>query len=194
MSTTILYALNAERDSANNYIGNKVVEIDYLTAEVISRGLLAGFPAFQVGSSSFDQNSGSLLLVGLDTNSVKQMIIFDTHTNTWETGFVPETVSEIACDNYAFAQNTYGTASIEEKEPADLFIYPNPATTGFTLKMHSPASKFALKISDVNGTECFSGEIQNPETEFSTQFLAKGVYFITIQNRKSTHTKKLIIQ
>ena len=68
----ILYASNAEYDSAYNYTGNKVVEINHITGEVITRGLLAGFPLFPGGSSSFDQNSGSLLLVGFDTNFVER--------------------------------------------------------------------------------------------------------------------------
>ena len=190
----IIYALNAEYDSANNYNVSRVVEIDYLTGEVISRGQLAGFPGFVMGSSSFDQNSGSLLLVGFDTNSVEKMIIFNTYTNTYETGFVPGNVSEIVCDNYAFAQSAYGTVSINEQDKPYASIFPNPATSKFTLKMSSPADKFTLKIYNLTGRECFSGEIQNPETEISTELLAKGVYFVTLQNHQVIQTSKLIIQ
>ena len=85
----ILYASNAEYDSAFNYIGNKVVEINKTSGEVITRGVLAGFPWFVGGSSSFDQFSGSFMLVGIDTNNVQSMIVFDTYSNTYQTGFVP---------------------------------------------------------------------------------------------------------
>jgi hypothetical protein len=190
----ILYALNAEYDSANNYNVSRVVEIDYITGEVISRGLLSGFAGFVMGSSSFDQNSGSLLLVGIDTNNVLKMIAFDTYNNTYQTGFVPGSVSEIVCDNYAFAQNAYGTTSIDEKGLADVALFPNPATSKVTLKMNSSADKSTLKIYNVNGRELLSREIQNPETEISTEFLPKGVYIVTIQNHKSKQTKKLVIQ
>ncbi len=190
----ILYASNAEFDSANNYTGNRVVEIDCITGEVISRGLLYGFPYFLGGSSSFDQNSGSLLLVGFDTNFVERMIVFNTYTNTYETGYVPGSVSEIVCDNYSFAQSAYGTVSIDEKDPTEVSIFPNPATSKFTLKMNRSADKFSLKINNMNGRECFSGEIHHPETEISTEFLQKGVYFITLQNNKVLQTRKLIIQ
>jgi hypothetical protein len=190
----ILYALNAEYDSANNYNVSRVVEIDYITGDVVPRGLLAGFPAFVMGSSSFDQNSGSFLLVGFDTNFVEQMIVFNTNTNTYETGFIPGNVSEIVCDNYTFAQSAYGTVSVDKKDPEDVSIFPNPATSKFTLKMNRSADKFSLKINNMNGTECFSGEIQNPETEISTEFLEKGVYFVTLQNNKVLQTHKLIIQ
>jgi len=190
----ILYASNAEFDSANNYTGNRVVEIDCITGEVISRGVLYGFPWFLGGSSSFDQNSGSLLLVGFDTNFVERMIVFNTYTNTYETGYVPGSVSEIVCDNYSFAQSAYGTVSINEKNPTEVSIFPNPATSKFTLKLNSSAGKFSVKINNMNGRECFSGEIQNPETEISTEFLEKGFYFVTLQNNKVLQTHKLIIQ
>jgi hypothetical protein len=193
-ANNILYALNAQYDSANNYNVSKVVEIDYLTGEVISRGMLAEFPAFLVGSSSFDQNSGNLLLVGIDTSFVERMIVFNTLTNTYETGFVPGTVSEIVCDNYAFAQSAYGTVSIEEKESSEVSIFPNPATSMFTLKVNSSVDKFTLKIHTFSGRECFSGEIQNPETEISTELLGKGIYFVTLQNHTFLQTCKLIIQ
>jgi hypothetical protein len=188
-----LFASSAEYDSANNYNGNRVVEIDYITGAVTSRGLLTGFPAFQVGSSSFDQNSGSLLLVGFDTNFAKKMIIFNTYTNTYETGFVPGNVSEIVCDNHAFAQSAYGTLAIVEKDKPDVSIFPNPATSKFTLMTNISGDKSTLKISDINGRERFSVEIITPETEISTEFLTKGVYFVTVQNEKFRQTIKLII-
>jgi hypothetical protein len=190
----IIYASNAEYDSSFNYIGNKVVEINKITGEVITRGALAGFPMFVGGSSSFDQNSGSFLLLGIDTNNVLKMIAFDTYTNTYQTGFVPGSVSEIVCDNYAFAQNAYGTTSIDEKDHTDVALYPNPATTKFTLKVKRSGDKSILKIYNLNGGECLSREINKPETEISTEFLTKGVYVVTIQDQKSTQTKKLVIQ
>jgi hypothetical protein len=190
----ILYALNAEYDSANNYTGNKVVEIDYITGDVVPRGLLAGFPAFVMGSSSFDQNSGNFLLVGFDTNFVERMIVYNTNTNTYETGFVPGNVSEIVCDNYAFAQSAYGTVSTDEKDQPDVLLFPNPATTKFTLHSNGFENNAVVKMYNVYGRECYSGKIQNTETEISTEFLEKGVYFVAIQNHKSSHTKKLIIQ
>ena len=189
-----IYASNAEYDSSYNYIGNKVVEINKITGEVITRGLLTGFPWFVGGSSSFDQTSGSLLLVGIDTSNVLSMIAFDTYNNTYQTGFVPGSVSEIVCDNYAFAQSAYGTVSVDEQEKPDVTLFPNPATSKLTLKMTNSTDKLTLKIYDVNGRECASREIQNPETEISTEFLTKGVYLVIIQNQNSTQTKKLVVQ
>jgi hypothetical protein len=190
----IIYASNAEYDSAFNYIGNKVVEINKTTGEVITRGVLAGFPWFVGGSSSFDQFSGSFMLVGIDTNNIQSMIVFDTYNNTYQTGFVPGSVSEIVCDNYAFAQSAYGTTAIDEKDRSDVSIFPNPATNKFTLQLNGFDDNVILKIYNVNGKECFSGQIHNPETEVSTEFLSKGFYFVTLQNEKVLQTHKLIVE
>jgi hypothetical protein len=190
----ILYASNAEYDSAYNYTGNRVVEIDHITGEVISRGLLAGFPYYLAGSSSFDQNTGSFLLVGFDTNFAERMIVFNTYSNTYETGFVPGTVSEIVCDNYVFAQNAYGTTSIDEKDKPYVSIFPNPATSKFTLHLNGFEDSVTVKIYNVNGKECFTRQIHNPETEISTEFLSKGFYFLTVQNQKVLQTHKLMVE
>jgi len=191
----IIYASNAEFDSAFNYLGNKVVEINKTTGEVIARGALVGFPWFVGGSSAFDQYSGSLLLVGIDTNNVQRMIVFDTYNNTYQTGFVPGMVSEIVCDNYSFAQMAYGTAaSLDEKGHTEISIFPNPASDKFIVKNSNAVEKSTLKIYNLNGRVLLSREIQNTDTEISTNILPKGVYLVNIQNQNVTQTKKLVIQ
>ena len=77
-----------------------------------------------------------------------------------------------------------GLLSIDEKEKPDISIFPNPATSKFTLNVNGSEDNFIVKIYNVNGKECFSGQIHNPETEISTEFLPKGFYFVTLQNQK----------
>ena len=190
----IIYASNAEYDSSYNYIGNTVVEINKTTGEVITRGLLVGFPYFLASSSAFDQNSGSFLLVGFDSSFVQYMIVFDTYSNTYQTGYVPGFVSEIVCDNHDFALAKYGIVSVAEKDFAEISIFPNPATSKFTLKMNNSSDKSSLRIFNLNGKELLVREIQNPETEISTESLTKGLYIVTIQKQMSKRTKKLVIQ
>jgi hypothetical protein len=190
----ILYASNAAFDSSNNYIGNTVVEINKTSGQVINRGLLAGFPYFLASSSAFDQNSGSFLLVGFDSSFVQYMIVFDTYSNTYQTGFVPGFVSEIVCDNHDFALVKYGITSVAETDFNEISIFPNPATSKIILKMNSSEDKSVLKIFDLNGKESFSKEINHPETEISTEFLTKGVYFVVLQNKKGRQTQRVVIQ
>jgi hypothetical protein len=188
-----LFASNAEYDSSWNYAGNKVVEINITTGEVIERGLLAGFPYYLAGSSSFDQNSGNFLLVGFDTAFNQRMIVFNTMDNTFVTGYVPDMVSEIVCDNYSFAKKAYATTSVREEGTIDFTIFPNPVQDKFILNANVFADKPTFRIHDINGRECFTRQIQQSETEISTEFLSKGVYFVTLQNQNGIGSQKLIV-
>jgi len=190
----LLFASNAEFNSNGNYIGNKVVEINTTSGEIINRGALTGFPYYLGGSASFDQNTGSFLLVAFDTAFNQKMIVFNTLNNTFVTGFVPSNVSEIVCDNYSFAKSAYTGTSINEQDKLDFSIFPNPATNKFTMNIGQLTSNCTLKIHTLTGQECLSMQIQQPETEIPIQSLAKGVYMVTIQHEKGTKTKKLITQ
>lgn len=193
-ANNVLFASNAEYDAGGSYTGNKVVELNTTSGEVIERGVLTGFPYYLGGSSSFDQNSGSFLLVGFDTAFNEKMIVFNTLDNTFITGFVPDNVSEIVCDNYSFAKSAYTTTSIREQDKSDFTIFPNPATSKFMVNITGSSDSYTLKIHTLSGKECLSMQIQNPETEIPTESLSKGVYMVTLQNQKSTKTQKLIIQ
>jgi len=193
-ANNILFASNAEYNSGGSYTGNKVVELNTTSGEVIERGELTGFPYYLGGSSSFDQNTGSFLLVGFDTAFNEKMIVFNTLDNTFITGFVPDNVSEIVCDNYSFAKSAYTTTSIRGQDKSDFTIFPNPTTNKFVLKKSTFTDNSTLRICDMNGKEYLSRQIQHSETEISTESLTKGIYVVTIQNQKSTKTKKLIIQ
>ena len=83
----IIFARNATYDSSFNYTGSSIVEINKTTGDIITRGELTEFPYFVGGSSSFDQNTGTFLLVGIDTSNVVKMIAFNTYDNTYVSGF-----------------------------------------------------------------------------------------------------------
>jgi len=190
-----LYALNSRFDSTWNYSGSFVVEINKISGDVITRGLLAEFPYFVAGSSSFDQNSGSMLLLGIDTNNVSKMIIFDTYNNTYQTGFVPDNVSEIVCDNSAFARNAYSTTSVQDAESTEVKLYPNPAEERITL-LNLPASATEIQITILNST----GQLvlnqnykSSQQLELNVSALKPGNYLIQIKTDASIETRKLVI-
>jgi uncharacterized pyridoxamine 5'-phosphate oxidase family protein len=83
---------------------------------------------------------------------------------------------------------------MNEKEKPDMSIFPNPAISKFTLRVKGFEDNAIVKIYTVNGKECYSRQIHNPETEISTEFLPKGFYYVTLQNQKVRQTHKLIIQ
>jgi len=190
----ILFAANEEFDSGFAPTGRWIVEINTLTGEVIKRGSLAGFPYYLAGSSSFDQFSGTFLLVAFDSAFNERMLAFNTLDNTLVAGYIPSLVSEIVCDNYSFARSAYMTTSIPESTAAVFSIYPNPATQKITVSTGANEEEALLKISGISGREFLSMKLRQPVTEIATSQLPGGVYLVTLQSSQGVRSQKLVIR
>ncbi len=190
-----LYALNARFDSTWNYAGSYVVEIDKIAGDVITRGSLAEFPYFVGGSSSFDQNSGSLLLVGIDSSFAAKMIVFDTYTNSYQTGYVPGNVSEIVCDNSSFARSTYTTTSVRDIETTSLKLYPNPAGKTITLSdINTSAGEARVSIFSLNGQLVYEENVYvSSSVILDVSSLKSGTYLLKMVSNDRVETRKLIV-
>jgi hypothetical protein len=192
----LLFAMNATFDSLWNYTGNEVIEIGIETGEITTRGELEGYPYYLAGSSSFDQNSGSLLLVGFDTNFTERMIVFNTNDNTFVTGFVPGNVSEIVCDNALFALNNYIITRVGESESAVLTVFPNPATDRINISAGKGFSEdILIRIFSMDGRLAIQQEFQTTEkVEMDLGPLKTGTYLVKISSGNKVETRKLIIR
>ena len=189
-----IFALNSVFDSTGSITDFNVVEINTTSGEVSVRGQLNDYPYFVAGSSSFDQNTGSLLWVGIDTNFVQTMIVFNTNDNTYQTGFVPGSVSEIVCDNNTFAQNAYPVTAINEKTSESFGIFPNPATKKINIEISNISDDLVLNIYNLNGIVCLTERITRLNTELNIESLKQGIYILTLQDSKSLQKAKLIVQ
>jgi photosystem II stability/assembly factor-like uncharacterized protein len=79
----------------------------------------------------------------------------------------------------------------------DIKIYPIPAHTEFTIA-HNLATEGIIKLYDISGKEIqtlFEGDFgKNKEITFSTNGMLAGLYFIKLQTRLQSVTRKLIIK
>lgn len=173
---------------------NMIIEINKNTGEIIERGELTGFPYFLGGSSSFDQYTGSFLLVAFDSSFQEKMIVFDTYSNTYQAGFVPGVVSEIVCDNYSFALETYLTTSIQPQNKSIISVYPNPADERLTIEVNEMDKNGYYMISNLNGTLVAEGPVVQIKSEIQLQNFSKGIYFITLKNGSKIETRKIVVQ
>lgn len=191
----LIYAMNSSVDPSGNASDNVVVEIDKVTGKVAERGELSGFPYFLGGSSSFDQNSGSYLLVGFDRLFNQKMIVFNTYSNIFQTGFIPGSVSEIVCDNYNFAKAAYANTSIKKNEEnAVMMVFPNPALDYFTVKVKNLTDNSSIMVTSSDGKIVLSEKLMKNETIVPVADLSKGIYLITLISDYFRQTKKLVIQ
>ena len=99
-----------------------------------------------------------------------------------------------ALDIPAFAAQTYDlfisdATSIQNREYTSV-IYPNPATTDFTIEINSLKH---ISIFNSVGQEVYSENIQNNTTINKSEF-ANGIYIVEISDDNSVEQHKLIIK
>jgi hypothetical protein len=188
-----IYALNATYDSAFNYEGSNIIEIDKTTGDIIKRGELVEFPYFVGGSSSFDQNTGTFLLVGIDTSNVVKMIAFNTYEDNYVSGFVPDGVSEIACDNSIFVQNNYITTRVNEDKKIDFHLFPNPVLDKLTID-YPYTGKVTVQIISSYGKLVLAQDFNSTgKIEMNLSSFAPGFYMVNVISNGKTSSEKILV-
>lgn len=188
----IIFARNATYDSSFNYTGSSVIEINKTTGDIITRGELVEFPYFVGGSSSFDQNTGTFLLVGIDTSNVVKMIAFNTNDNTYVSGFVPGNVSEIACDNTAFVKFTYITTGVSEEQELTFNLYPNPVSEKLTID-HPSSGKVTVQLFSAYGKLVLEQNFTGTKIELNLEPLTPGIYMVKLTSEGKTESEKIVV-
>lgn len=184
-----LYGLMTTYDSTWAFSANSVAEIDYISGTVSKLGELTGFTGFVGGSSSFDQLTGSFLLAGVDTSLAIQMIVFNTYDSSFVTGYIPDGVSEIVCDNYAYTRSVYtsvdGHVGLQER----LKVFPVPARDQLSVELPGPGE---LRITDSNGDIVFSQQADDLHTVIRLAGIPAGFYIIESRNAEQISRSRFI--
>ncbi len=189
----IVYALNDTYDSLYNYTGRNVIEIDKLTGEIINRGELNEFPYYVSGSSSFDQNTSTFLLVAIDTTNQLKMVAFDTYSNTYISGFVPNLVSEIVCDNSIFAKTTYNPTGIEQELASNFKLYPNPVSEMLSIE-YTISGPVSVQIFSSLGTQVFVQDFTSGnKIDLNLASLTPGLYVVNLITEGQTASEKILV-
>jgi hypothetical protein len=191
-----LFALNFQYSASGTYLGSYVVEISLPSGDVITLAQLTGFNAFQAGSSSFDQNTGTFLLVAFDENFSEKMIAYNTYDNTRVAGYVPGGVSEIVCNNYSYALKTYLTTQVNETQKETVSLYPNPASLKVNLiNNQNTAEEMTTEIYSSGGKLMYSGKTTpSALTEINISAFSPGLYVVKTITGKKASVQKLIVE
>jgi hypothetical protein len=80
---------------------------------------------------------------------------------------------------------------VEENKTLSLSIYPNPASTQFTIETEINS---LINIYDLQGRLMFTGLNKNTNIQINTSNWAKGIYIVNCSNGGVSKTEKLIIQ
>ncbi|HTN47434.1 MAG TPA: T9SS type A sorting domain-containing protein [Flavipsychrobacter sp.] len=88
-----------------------------------------------------------------------------------------------------------GTTGVEELQALMANIFPNPATDQIHIELSSePVSNMTVTVMDVQGKKIQQVTASKPFIQLSVKNLQRGVYFVKIQAKDRSTTKKLIIQ
>jgi archaellum component FlaG (FlaF/FlaG flagellin family) len=146
------------------------------------------------GSSSFDQNTGSFLLVGIDTSNMAKMIVFNTYDNTYVSGFVPGNVSEIVCDNTNFVQLNYIATGVKTEPSFDFNLSPNPVSEKLTIN-HAFSGKVTVQLISANGNLVLVQDfIESSKIELNLASLTPGIYLVNLISAGKTVSEKIVVK
>jgi hypothetical protein len=176
-------------DSSWAFSVNSVAEIDYITGNVSVLSELTGITGYVGGSSSFDQLSGSFLLVGIDTSSSMQMIVFNTNDSSFVTGYIPEGVSEIVCDNYTYARGVYTSVDGDIALQGRLKVFPVPATDQLSVELPFQGE---MRIIDSYGRLIFTQHSGDLRPVISLAGIPAGLYIIESRNAEQISRTRFI--
>jgi len=109
----------------------------------------------------------------------------------WKNYIQPEGIQWFA---YSFLPKKNMTVTVEENENLDFMISPNPAKENINIKTKLSNSVITLSITNVLGEIVYSQKLIHTKTTLNTDQFSKGVYFVSIANKNSKTTKKMIIE
>ena len=117
------------------------------------------------------------------------------------TGWVDATGDTVSHDNpYTFTVNAditlvgtfrYDGVGIDEAEVSNVSLFPNPATSTFTV---SATSMKEATVIDLNGRTVMTQRTADGTATFDVSTLAKGTYFVRIVGEQATAVRKLVVK
>jgi hypothetical protein len=195
----ILYCVTPEYDSTFTNISWKIVETNVTTGVLTTRGNLTTFPyLIDLGSSVYDQNSGTLIITGPDNliSGGQRVVFFNTATNTYSVDSIPTPIFEIVCDNHVFAQTRYGAAaSNRDVSLSRLGFFPNPANRVIHLRPTDFENPIEITIQSLNGQRVLN-RLLRPMDGLSVDLeqIPAGVYMLQLRQGVQTSQHRLLVR
>jgi Secretion system C-terminal sorting domain len=122
------------------------------------------------------------------------MVAFDTYTNTYVSGFVPNLVSEIVCDNSNFAKEAYNTPTTVPELSGGFQLYPNPVTEILSIEPPTTGS-VVVQICTSTGKQVFAQDyLSANKIELNLSALSPGLYLINMIAGNQTVSEKILVQ
>jgi hypothetical protein len=190
-----LYGIFNDYDPVSQTSESALVEIDVLTGDVTPVADFSDYPYYQAGSSSFDQNTSSYLIIAFDTLFQGGLLVYDTFSDTLTVSFLPDGISEIVCDNYIFALNNYQITSVPEAFAESITLFPNPASRQFSVSGLEAGLNYRVRMYSASGLMVRQIEtITDIDNSINIQGLPTGIYLVVAESGSGRISGKLMIR
>jgi hypothetical protein len=191
--TDLLYTLSF----SDSIIPNLQIQlIDPLTGILTPEADFPGLNSYVMGTSCYDQETGSYVFLGGDSTGAFFTCIYNTLSNVLSVGILPSpNLGEFQCDNTSYAEMKYGLTNTQVPFISSFSIYPNPARDVLMIDLPAaPTSTYTLDILNVAG-ECIQTlSARSGPSLLDISLLPAGVYWIRIQESwTATQGAKLVV-
>ena len=178
---------NSETSTSTMNVGKLNPE----TGEITNLLNIAEISALQLFNRTYDQNTETLVFIGVNLDNEQRLYVYNTITNQISNEPLPQNLLlEIEADNYEYAQARYALG-ITEVLSTSLSILPNPAKDSFIVQFDGSDSEYELF--DLVGKSVQKGTVQSGQ-EINVDQLNKGVYVLNIKSESFNENKKVVIQ
>lgn len=148
------------------------------------------------GSVIWAENQGGLNDDGINdiTSDLFLNVYAAGYYNSSSISFSSYTLNNNGSSDFCLAKLLSPPSSVNENsnEEAQIIIYPNPSSSGFTISALSENS--TVSVLDVNGKEILRYEVTNSNMLFiDTQNIQSGLYFVRVLANESSSTHKLSV-
>ncbi len=89
---------------------------------------------------------------------------------------------------------TIGTIGIENTQPQEVCIYPNPSNGVFAIRYGNTQNPKQLMVTDCQGREIYSFTVSEKQTSLDLTQFGKGIFFIRILSGNESTIKKVIVE
>ncbi|MFN8394792.1 MAG: hypothetical protein U0176_08995 [Bacteroidia bacterium] len=153
----------------------QVLRMDTLTGATTLVEDLFNLVGYQVASTSYDQATHTMVLIGVDSSFNAGMMGYDVDADSlMALGPIPNQAMEIETDNTLYALAKYQATAIDPALPnIAITLWPQPATDW--LEMELPPHTSTVHVCDLQGRELLRSNVLD---RLSLQGLSPGMYVL----------------
>lgn len=190
MQANTMLAVKTTFDIGTELTMREIVQISPINGAFTTLYTFGDLMTIQNGSTTFDQATRSYILVTIDQNFNKELLVYNTISNTVLNTTLPINVAEIEADNTNFSTQRYALSS-ESFIQNEVKVYPVPSKNNITVAIGFNGNT-VVSIIAADGKVCYKKGFNGQTSDIDLSAIAAGIYTLKLENKFGVITKKII--